>query len=337
MLLVVNYHYIGEDQFPYPGIHPLTVKILKRQIEELGRYFEFVAEEDLLAALDGQRSLPKQACLLTFDDGLREQYSLAVPVLDDLGVPAIFFVPGQPYLEGKPLNVHRIHFLRSKIEPSVFQQMLFSGCEKLGISKGITEGEIWCEGKYFWDDEETRKAKYLLNILLTDVEKESLLNLLEKQTGIEGEDYFASLYMSQKQIKELDQRFAIGTHGYSHTPLARKSRLEIEADIKRGVTALSPICGSSASISYPHGYEGAISQEVFDAAKHCGLRLGFTTERSFNLTLEAPLALARVDTNDAPAGKRPIIIPGKNGFKLKGAMTQGRARFWRETGTFSDD
>jgi peptidoglycan/xylan/chitin deacetylase (PgdA/CDA1 family) len=331
MLLVVNYHYIGESEFHYPGIHPLAPRVLRKQIEELARYFEFISEKDLLVALDGQRSLPQKACLLTFDDGLREQHTLAVPVLDDLGVPAIFFVPGQPYLEGKPLNVHRIHFLRSQIEPSAFQQMLFSGCEKLGISKGITGGEIECEGKYFWDDAETRKAKYLLNILLTDIEKEGLLNLLEKQAGIEGEDYFATLYMSPRQIKELGQRFSVGTHGYSHTPLARKSRLEIEADIKRGVVALSPICGSPASISYPHGYEGAISQEVFDAAKQCGLRLGFTTERSFNLTLEAPLALARVDTNDAPAGKQPIILPGKNGFKLQGAMTLGRARFWRET------
>lgn len=331
MLLVVNYHYIGEAKFPHPGIHPLPLKILKRQIEELARHFEFVAEEDLLAALDGWRSLPEKACLLTFDDGLREQYELAVPVLDDLGVPAIYFVPGQPYLEGRPLAVHRIHWLRSQIEPSAFQRMLFSGCEELGVSASMAEVESGYEGKYFWDDEKTRKAKYLLNILLTEVEKDRLLSLMEKQASLDGEVYFASLYMTPEQVEELGQRFAVGTHGYSHTPLARKNRLEIEEDIKRGLTALSPLCGSPVSISYPHGYEGAISQAVFDTAKSCGLRLGFTTERSFNLTLEAPLALARVDTNDAPAGKRPIILPGKNGFELEGAMTPGRARFWQET------
>ena len=54
MLLVVNYHYIGEAQFLHPGIHPLPPKVLRRQIEELARYFEFVAEEDLLAALDAR-------------------------------------------------------------------------------------------------------------------------------------------------------------------------------------------------------------------------------------------------------------------------------------------
>jgi len=331
MLLVVNYHYIGEAKFPHPGIHSLPPKVLRRQIEELARYFEFVAEEDVLAALDGRRSLPEKACLLTFDDGLREQYTLAAPVLDDLGVPAIFFVPGQPYLENRPLAVHRIHWLRSQIEPSAFQQMLFSGCEELGISASNAEVESGYEGKYFWDDEDTRKAKYLLSILLTDLEKEGLLSLMQRQASLDDEGYFASLYMTLGQIEELGQRFAVGTHGYSHTPLARKNRLEIEEDIKRGLTALSPICGTPVSISYPHGYEGAISQAVFDTAKSCGLRLGFTTERSFNLTLESPLALARVDTNDAPAGKRPIIIPGENGFELKGAMTPGRARFWQET------
>ena len=330
MLLVVNYHYIGEAKFPHPGIHPLPPKVFRRQIEALARYFEFVAEEDLLAALDGQRSLPDKACLLTFDDGLQEQYTSAVPALDDLKVPAIFFVPGQPYLEGKPLAVHRIHWLRSQTEPETFRQLLFSGCERLGNSTSHTEGDIGYEGKYFWDDEETRKAKYLLNILLTEVEKDRLLSLMEKQVSFDGEVYFASLYMTPGQIEELGQRFAVGTHGYSHAPLARRNRFEIEADIIRGLTALSPLCKSPVSISYPHGYEGAISQAVFDMARSCGLRLGFTTERSFNLTLQAPLALARVDTNDVPVGKRPIILPGENGYELRGAMTLGRTRFLHE-------
>ena len=44
MLLVVNYHYIGEAIFSHPGIHPLPPQVLRRQIEELARHFEFVAE-----------------------------------------------------------------------------------------------------------------------------------------------------------------------------------------------------------------------------------------------------------------------------------------------------
>ncbi len=330
MLIVVTYHYISESQFPHPGIHPLTPEEFRTQIEELGRHFQFIAEKDLLAALDGKRSLPNKACLLTFDDGLQEQYNHAVPVLEDLGVPAIFFIPGRPYVERRPLAVHRIHWLRSQTEPSAFQEMLFAGCEQLNITDRIAKAERGTEGKYFWDDVKTRKAKYLLNVLLAGDEKQQLLSLLEGQARIDPEAYFVNLYMTSGQVKELGRRFAVGTHGYSHEPLARMDLSEIKKDIRRGMEFLTPMCGTPASISYPYGYEGTISQKVFDAAQGCGLRIGFTTERSFNATLNAPLAFARVDTNDAPGGKRPIIFPNRGGFDLKGSMSPSRTTFLQE-------
>jgi hypothetical protein len=105
---------------------------------------------------------------------------------------------------------------------------------------------------------------------------------------------------------------------------------EIEKDIRRGMDTLSSMGFNPVSISYPYGYKGAVSPKVFDVAQRCGLRIGFTTERSFNLTLKTPLAYARVDTNDAPGGKRPIIIPNRGGFDLKGDMTKGRTKFFKE-------
>ena len=330
MLLVVTYHYVSHAQFPYPGIHPLVPEAFRRQVEELGRYFEFISEEDLLSAVDGRGTLPKKACLLTFDDGLREQYLHAVPVLDDLMVPAIFFIPGQPYATHRPLAVHRIHWLRSQTEPSAFQKMLLSGCEQLGFSDRLAEAERGTDGKYFWDDAETKKAKYLLNVLLEGEEKTQLLGLLEAQVEDDSEAYFAGLYMTPSQVNELGRRFGVGTHGYAHEPLSRMAESEVEKDIRRGLDSLSSMGVNPVSISYPYGYEAAVSPTVFDVSKRCGLRIGFTTERSFNVTLKAPLAYARVDTNDAPGGKRPIIFPNKDGFDLKGDMTRERTRYFRE-------
>jgi peptidoglycan/xylan/chitin deacetylase (PgdA/CDA1 family) len=330
MLLVVNYHYISKQKFPYPGIHPLAPEGFRRQIEELGRYFQFISEEDLLSAVDGQSSLPEKACLLTFDDGLKDHYTYAAPVLSDLKIPAIFFIPGQPYAEQRALSVHRIHWLRSHTEPSVFQEMLLTGCEELGISDRIATAESGIEGKFFWDDLETKKAKYLLSVLLTDEERDQILQSMEQKMGIEREACFHHIYMTSSQVKELSGSFAVGTHSYSHTPLACKDRSEIEREIRQSMSVLSQVCESLSSISYPWGHNSAISSPVFEIARRSGLRLGFTLERSFNLTLKAPLAFARVDTNDAPGGKKPIIIPSDNGLQLKGTMKPSRTEFFRE-------
>ena len=82
MLLVVTYHYLAEEPPAAPrAIFPATTALLEQQLEELGRSFDFVSRDDLLRTLDGEAELPERACLVTFDDGLRCQAELALPVL----------------------------------------------------------------------------------------------------------------------------------------------------------------------------------------------------------------------------------------------------------------
>ena len=73
--------------------HGLTDAIrFRAQLELLARRFAFVTLADVLAALAGGRALPRNAVLVTFDDGTRSQTEIAVPELDRLGVKAVFFV-----------------------------------------------------------------------------------------------------------------------------------------------------------------------------------------------------------------------------------------------------
>jgi len=105
-LLAVNFHYIEEGlSHPYPAVYPVEPDRLEAQLVELGAWFDFVSGEQLLAALEGE-SLPRRACVITFDDGLRSQYENALPILNRLGVPALFFVPCRPQQEGRALNVY---------------------------------------------------------------------------------------------------------------------------------------------------------------------------------------------------------------------------------------
>jgi peptidoglycan/xylan/chitin deacetylase (PgdA/CDA1 family) len=59
------------------------------------------------AAMSGAADTPPGCVLLTFDDALLSQYQNAVPVLSDLGVPAVFFV-----LPGFADGVHRYMGMR---------------------------------------------------------------------------------------------------------------------------------------------------------------------------------------------------------------------------------
>src|SRR5258708_2694297 len=118
MLVAVAYHYI-RDSFdsPYPSILGLTPDELSSQLDRLGRIAPFVSQKDVADAIAGRRKLPERCWLLTFDDGLREQYDVAWAMLNRRGIPAVFFVNTEPIFEGKTATVHKLHILRSLVSP----------------------------------------------------------------------------------------------------------------------------------------------------------------------------------------------------------------------------
>ena len=60
------------------------------------------------------------------------------------------------------------------------------------------------------------------------------------------------------------------------------------------------------------------------------LRIGFTMERSLNTSLEDPLLLARVDTNDALGGKQPMMSVRDGSLQIADGMGAGRKRYFDE-------
>ena len=137
MLIAVNFHYIRPSfDSRFDAIHGLTPEQFERQIETLARIGAFVSADDVRLAVAGQRALPARAIVLTLDDGLREQFDLAWPILSRLGVPAIFFINTEPIVSHRILTVHKIHILRSEVAPDAFMDMLRRHADALGIVLG---------------------------------------------------------------------------------------------------------------------------------------------------------------------------------------------------------
>jgi peptidoglycan/xylan/chitin deacetylase (PgdA/CDA1 family) len=55
-----------------------------------------VSADDVLAAIEQAKPLPRQPVLITFDDGCESVYSRALPILRELGFPAALFVTADP-------------------------------------------------------------------------------------------------------------------------------------------------------------------------------------------------------------------------------------------------
>lgn len=90
-LLVLGWHNIAPT-WGFPGSGDAYGEAFARQLALLRRYATVVPLDHALSVVRAGRSLPPRAVALTFDDGYRDQLTLAAPILRGFAMPATFFL-----------------------------------------------------------------------------------------------------------------------------------------------------------------------------------------------------------------------------------------------------
>jgi peptidoglycan/xylan/chitin deacetylase (PgdA/CDA1 family) len=172
-------------------------------------------------------------------------------------------------------------------------------------------------------------VKYLLNVVLGPDDPGPLDSLFASR--FDERAMAVSLYASRECIADLERRNALGAHGYSHRPLAVLAPAEIRDDLVRGAAVLEEVAGSRPLVvSYPFGTKAAVNLVVAREARMSGFVVGMTLERAFNTTLDDPLLLARLDTNDAPLGKAPLFSIADGQIAIDERLSPRRMRYREE-------
>lgn len=304
-LLIVNFHYI-RNETSSSGIFPVSLKKLDKQIDELSTCYRFISQFELLNQIKSKSYPDEKYCLLTFDDGLKEQMT-AFEFLKSKGIPGIFYIPTNSIQYRKVLNVHKLHFIRSEMD----ENELFGYLDRLFKITTIDFNKELLSNQYRYDTEKSRKIKYFLNFVLEENKKEEVINYLFK-TVINDEHSFAEkLYMDEEDIKILANAGALGSHGSAHVPLTTISYEAAVDDIKNSVKYLENVTNFPVhSFSYPYGGEEAVNSSLSSIFQNTNIVFALTMWRGVNTVenFKNPFLLRRVDTNDAPGGKLNLKI-----------------------------
>jgi len=319
MILVINYHYIRRDfSQPHPGIFGVTPIEFKNQLELLSKYGKFISQEELKNRIIDQ-IVPEQDCLefmVTFDDGLKEQVAEALPILDNLGIPAVFYVNTVNFEQKVFSLVHQLHLLRSQISPSEFISLIYSST----IFTLNDEEKSKAIAHYRYDDKETAILKYILNFKLSLVEQKQIVDQVFPLYFNDISGLHHDFYMSESDLKHLAQKGYLGSHAHEHIPLGLYDSSQIEEQIIHSKTYLETLTGQAIyGISYPYGSKEACGNGVPVISKKSGMIYGFTTERAAIKSLDNSLLLPRFNCNDLPGGKsnlylnlHPDLLQGSN-------------------------
>lgn len=322
MLIVSNYHYIREDfTAPYPSIFGVTPKQFRKQLEELAKYGKFIS----VAELEGYRMKEFDAnyFLITFDDGLKEQYELAKPILDEMGIPFICFINSSNFQEKEVSLVHKIHLLRSRLS----SQEILKALQEFSSIQLKEEEKILAILHYNYDPEETAVLKYLLNFKMNIEQQQEFIDPLFRGF-FNNEKVVADLYFTEEMLYKLQEQNALGSHSHHHLPLGQISTEELKAELEESQKFFCNSFGSSTKlISYPYGSAEA-SLGIAAEVENAGYKIGFSMERAANVSLRKDsLLVARFDCNDLPLGKNDIFKgadPFKNAATRKWQLHEDR-------------
>lgn len=300
MLTVSNYHYIREDfTTPFPSIFGVTPNAFEKQLKQLKNLGDFIHPKDLLSDVSGCLSDKANYYFVTFDDGLQEQYRYALPILDALDIPAVFFANSVNREMGKVSTVHKIHLLRSVLDPIVFSGKLTSAeAPILSDAEKIKAQQI-----YRYDEKTAAELKFLLNFKMDFHSQERIIKSIFDGYFSEAE-VLDDIYMTTSQYIGLAQSGFLGSHTHAHYPLGLLEADAMHFELAHSKAYFEKVTDSKINmVSYPYGTDDACTDAVAKTAANTGYQIGFTTKRGENTGKENHLLLNRFDCNDLPGGK----------------------------------
>jgi peptidoglycan/xylan/chitin deacetylase (PgdA/CDA1 family) len=303
-LLFVNYHYIRDAAYLYPGIHPLGMTAFRAEIEGLLDRFRFASPAEVEGFVSDGRALPGPSIVPTFDDGLMDHWQAACEVLDPLGIKGAFFVCSRPGVEKRALMVHKIQWLRAHTRPSEFATEFFS---LIPQNLRPTGREPWiarAEQAYRYDDPLVAQLKFALNFVLPHELVDGVTSQMFANREIDEGRFCEETYMSGEHLRSLVERgHVIGVHGHTHAPFARLGESLLD-DVGANVAYLADATGRPPTwVAYPYGRADAIPVDTVLASlfDRFNLKIGLTLMGTWNVGEENPAKLNRINTNELEA------------------------------------
>jgi peptidoglycan/xylan/chitin deacetylase (PgdA/CDA1 family) len=277
-LIVMMYHYVrdpGDAAEAGSAIPGMPTRDFESQLDELSTRHTFVTWPEVRAALQEGKPLPNSACLLTFDDGVRDHYENVLKILHARNLSGLFFVLDRFEDDGLVL-AHKIHFLLAKLGLPHLRDAIW---DKLNPAQ--REQFIQAEKRYqlkYPPVSIDNRINLLKAVLQRDLsaEVDNLLSELFKMYIGSEKETAQSYYLNSEQIQEMSAAgMHFGGHSRSHPWFDWIDAEQRELEIRASAGWLGQIEPGPWAFAYPYG---GLSDDSPNLLKKYGFLVAFTTK-----------------------------------------------------------
>lgn len=275
-LSILIYHQVIERPDPI-GLSDMDVETFRWQMRLLAECFNVLPLSEAAERLRAG-TLPRRAAVVSFDDGYADNVEVALPVLRELGLPAVFFVT-TGFLDGgrmwndRVLDAIRVH----QGERLDLRDCGFGTYELSNVAARQRGALALLEQlKYLPMDERAERVNELIEHL--------------------GDSGTETRMMTSKQVIELaNAGMEIGGHTVNHPILARTDPSAARSEIAQGRETLEGIIGQPVTLfAYPNGRPGKdYAAEHVNMVRELGFQAAVSTAPGVSTSATDRFQLAR--------------------------------------------
>jgi peptidoglycan/xylan/chitin deacetylase (PgdA/CDA1 family) len=221
-----TYHVVSDR--PVPHLSALykrkSLKNFEKEVDYVARHFKIVDARELLKSCR-ENYKGKPLAHFSFDDGLRETFATAVPLLKRKGIPATFFINSA--LIGNRKLMYR------------FKASLISEHLKSVSDQKLSDYELILQ--------KVEGSDFFQKLLKINLKQENLLDEVAAGAGLSFDDYLAEHkpYLESDELDILKKDgFTIGSHAHDHplfsALLPGEQLLEIQTSMQKLARWIDP-------------------------------------------------------------------------------------------------
>ena len=306
-LLILMYHGVVPRPLSPACWHQLDLPAFRRQLAWVKRKYTVLM---LSEALEWMRlgTLPPRACAITFDDGLDNVRTAALPVLLERNVPATVFLVTGPMGTAEALWPDRLYLAFARtVGTKVDLSPLRLSMRSLGTPRD--------RALAYADAVRALKA---LPKAEKDVRLHQLLGALGEQQPVDPGPF---RLLSWDGAREMTQTglVELGGHSVHHEILSRLPDGEVAAEVCPSHLSILDKTGVEPVVfAYPNGRAADFDDRARAAVEHLGIRYAVSTIAGRNDAETDPLALRRIGVgSDLSFARFKLLASGALDFRSR--------------------
>ena len=256
--------------------------------DQLYKIINYVGKDNILdASIFYSRfkegKLKNRDICITFDDGLRCQYDIAIPVLEDLKIKAFFFVYSSLFVN-QPDLLEIYRYFRNSYFKNVndFYNHFFRYINKTSLEKFFADNAKIIKNnleKFQFYTLNDVKFRLIRNIFLSDNEYKDIMKKMFAEKNFIPSNYYQDLFLSNQQLKNIHKMgHLIGLHSHSHPTFMekmeyKKQKFEYQTNQEILSKILDVNIDELSIMSHPCG---SYNMETLEILKNLNVDLGFT-------------------------------------------------------------